>query len=155
MIKTETIIFILSLAAACLAFIFEYIGFEPCPLCLYQRIVYYFVICLYPLYYFFKKQIKNYVIYTYRVVLFLGTCLATYHVLIEKQIINPSQACEGLPKLPTDLKLAMDFLEHSKSIAVCTVPTYVVPFLSLAELNLLFSLILLIISSKRSYGSTR
>jgi disulfide bond formation protein DsbB len=76
--------------------------------------------------------------------------LASYHVMIEKNIVEETHKCST-----QDLKIRNQDPDDIRNIIMNSTPksckhaTYIIPFLSLAELNILYSTILLIFIYKR------
>lgn len=144
--SNETIIFILSVLAILAAYVLEYMGFKPCILCIYQRYIYYTIILIY----FCKKLLKGHLLNIYRFLIGVEIIMAVYHVLTEKGIFQPTLACQETVPLPSDVSEALKIIQHTIPSG-CNIPTYVVPFVSLAEINLLFALFLLIFSFRSAY----
>src|SRR6476619_7089296 len=80
----------ISICLACLAFayLFEYIGFKPCPLCLYARIPY-FLIALTSTIAIFASKYKNFLLYLIICIQGFSIGLAAYHSSIEFGWIAP------------------------------------------------------------------
>ena len=88
-----TIILVIISLTIISALIIEYwLGYEPCKLCLYQRIPYFLAILLIIKIFFFKKYEKITLLILF--LLFVGSAaLAFYHFGIEQGFFNESLAC--------------------------------------------------------------
>ena len=137
---------IASISVSCLiyAFFVEYIlGFEPCALCLYQRIPYFLLVIL---------SIGGVVSHNHRLILPLimltltgAICLSGYHTGVERNIFNPSATCNMGVKIPDDLSVEeVRELLYDAPIATCTVAAYRIFGISMTEWNLIMNISLMI-----------
>ncbi|MCC8484071.1 MAG: disulfide bond formation protein B [Rickettsia endosymbiont of Labidopullus appendiculatus] len=130
--------------ALSLAYFVEYIlHFTPCPLCIYQRFPYLFIIKISVVALIIKK-ISKYTLFFITLNL-LGACiLAGYHSTVERGIVNPSVLCSTLIHIPKHLSI-QDIKEifYSQPITTCTKATVKLFGISMTEWNLLLNLSLL------------
>ena len=146
--KTNKIllIFLLFFISASLiaAFIIEYgLGHEPCKLCIYQRIPYivsiFFIIELI----FFKKNEKT-TLLLLSLIFIISAILAFYHLGIEQGFFTESFVCESGSFSETLTKDQL--LEQLRQNTIsCKDVSFRVLGLSLASINIIFSLILSVI----------
>jgi len=143
--KTNNIllIFLLFVISASLiaAFIIQYsLGHEPCKLCIYQRIPYivsiFFIIELM----FFKRNEKT-TLLLLSLIFIISAILAFYHFGIEQGFFTESFVCEGTSFSGTLTKDQL--LEQLKQNPIsCKDVSFRVLGLSLASINVIFSLVL-------------
>ncbi len=146
--KTNKIllIFLLFFISASLiaAFIIEYgLGHEPCKLCIYQRIPYivsiFFIIELI----FFKKNEKT-TLLLLSLIFIISAILAFYHLGIEQGFFTESFVCESGSFSETLTKDQL--LEQLKQSSIsCKDVSFTILGLSLASINVIFSLVLSVI----------
>tara|TARA_B100000902_G_scaffold377031_1_gene408855 strand:- start:114 stop:596 length:483 start_codon:yes stop_codon:yes gene_type:complete len=139
--RTLKIILILSVLTLSAAYFIEFVlGYEPCRLCLFQRIPYMFAIILIALLFILNKYEK---IITIIIGLFFvfGTIVSIYHVGIEQGIFEESFVCE---LFNTKNSLSSDELlkQLEKNIVSCKEISFTILGFSLATFNTLISLIL-------------
>ena len=146
--QTNNIFLILILAIISLtiisALIIQYwLGHEPCKLCLYERIPYFFSILLIIKILFFKKYEKITLLILF-LVFMSSAALAFYHFGIEQGIFNESLACttEDLSKTFSKEELLQQLKQSSIG---CKDVSFRILGLSLAAINTIFSLILSVI----------
>ena len=141
-----TIILVIISLTIISALIIEYwLGYEPCKLCLYQRIPYFLAILLIIKIFFFKKYEKITLLILF--LLFVGSAaLAFYHFGIEQGFFNESLTCTAPDLLKTLSKEQL--LEQLKQSSVsCKDVGFKILGLSLATINIIFSFILSVIFS--------
>ena len=146
--KTNNIllIFLLFFISASLiaAFVIEYgLGHEPCKLCIYQRIPYivsiFFIIELI----FFKKNEKT-TLLLLSLIFIISAILAFYHLGIEQGFFTESFVCESGSFSETLTKDQL--LEQLKQSSIsCKDVSFTILGLSLASINVIFSLVLNVI----------
>ncbi len=141
----------LSLVSICIfalafAYFVEYImGLSPCPLCIYQRFPYLFIIKI-SFIALLVKKISKYGLF-FIVLNLLGACiLASYHSGIERGIFKPSALCSTLLHIPKHLSIS-DVREmfYSQPIATCSRAAAKFLELSMTEWNLLLNIFLLMV----------
>jgi disulfide bond formation protein DsbB len=123
------------------AYFVEYIlHFNPCPLCIYQRFPYLFIIKISVVALIIKK-ISKYTLYFIALNL-LGACLlAGYHSGVERGVFQPSALCSTLMHIPKHLSIN-DIKEmfYSQPITtICTKVAFRVFGLSMTEWNFLLN----------------
>ena len=119
------------------AFIIEYLmGYEPCKLCLYQRIPYivsfFFIIAIFQI----KKFKKNFLFLLF-ITFLISSILAFYHFGIEQGFFKESLACTAENLSKEDIIKQMN-----KNAISCKTVTFQVFGLSLATINTIFSFVL-------------
>ena len=146
-------IFFIILSTIFFAYMIEYgLGHKPCNLCLYQRIPYIVSIFLIIEIIVIKKYIKI-TLALLSFIFFLSACLAFYHFGIEQGFFNESLVCES--KKLSGTVSSEQLLEELKNNTVsCKNVNFQVFGLSLATINIIFSIILSVIFMKllSNYG---
>ena len=149
--KTNNIIliFLLFIISASLiaTFIIQYgLGHQPCKLCIYQRIPYILSIFLIIELIFFKRNEKN-TLLLLSLIFIISVILAFYHFGIEQGFFTESFVCEGTSFSETLTKDQL--LEQLKQNTIsCKDVSFKVLGLSLASINVIFSLVLSVIFLK-------
>ena len=145
--KSLNLILIFSIFAIIFAFFIEYIlGHKPCNLCLIERIPYIISIivistCL------FTKKFEKLSLIILGIIFFSATLIASYHFGIEQGFIKESLVCDLNNKNNNLSKEAL--LNQLKEMPVsCKNVTFRIFGLSLATLNIFFSLIFGVITMK-------
>ena len=126
------------------AFVIEYgFGHQPCKLCLYERIPYFLSILLIIKILFIKKYEK--ITFLILSLVFIGSAtLAFYHFGIEQGFFSESLACATGDLSETLSK--EELLEQLKQKSIsCKDVSFRILGLSLAAINIIFSLILSVI----------
>jgi len=138
------------------AFIIEHVlGHQPCKLCIYERIPYILSIFLMLEIIFFKKHVKI-TLLLLSVVFFLGSILAFYHFGIEQGFFKESLVC--LNENSSESLSKEQILEQlNQNIISCKDVSFKVLGLSLATINVIFSLFLSVIFMKLylNYGKNQ
>lgn len=138
---------LVSIGSIGFAFFVEFVlGFEPCFMCLYQRIPYYALS--------FAAigglVIKNTRLFLYSILLITisSTFLAGYHTGIERGIFNPTDKCSSGDFISKDLTHE-ELLEklYSAPLADCSKPAFKIFSISMTEWNLILSFCLVIITA--------
>ncbi|MFM7620092.1 MAG: disulfide bond formation protein B [Alphaproteobacteria bacterium] len=159
-----TSLLITSAGALILAYIAQYIfGYEPCVLCLYQRITFYLVIFLSLVYFIIKKTKMKINIQFYKFIfiicilaLALNAGLAMYHSLVEMKVVKAFGGCSAENSmLVSDIEQLREILKNSQA-KKCDQPELFILGLSMANWNFLFCLTLVgfygfIISYNKKY----
>jgi len=140
------ILFILSIFALVVAYIIQYIlNYQPCNLCLIERIPYGIAIIILVLNYIFKQDQLFYSILLMLTFLFLFL-ISLYHFGIEQGIIEESAVCTSKN---LDLITKEDILNSLQELRVsCKDVAFKIFGLSLTTYNILISLCMLAISIK-------
>ena len=149
--KTNNILLIsilfISSATLIAAFIIQYgLGHQPCKLCIYQRIPYILSIFLIIELIFFKRNEKT-TLLLLSLIFIISVILAFYHFGIEQGFFTESFVCESVSFSETLTKDQL--LEQLKqNIISCKDVSFKVLGLSLASINVIFSLVLSVIFLK-------
>ena len=141
------IIFLLSIFSLISAYFIEYIlGHQPCNLCLYERIPYFFAIILTLLSFKFKhfQKIINILLI---IVFFVATLLSLYHLGIEQGLIQESMICslQGDSALLSKEEILKQLQQKNVN---CKDVTFKIFGLSLTTFNILISFLLTVFLSK-------
>ena len=149
--KTLTIklIFIISILALASAFFIEHaLGYQPCNLCILERIPYLMAIIIIILNYKFI-HLEKYFILLLILIFLAAAILSLYHLGIEQGFIEESLVCDL--KNGSDLLSKEDILKQLQEKNVnCKDVTFKILGLSLTSYNILISL-LITISTTRIY----
>jgi|TARA_B100001964_G_C14024305_1_gene505335 disulfide bond formation protein DsbB len=149
--QTNNIFLIVILAIISLtiisALIIQYwLGHEPCELCLYERIPYFLSILLIVKILFIKRY-KKITLLILSLVFISSTALAFYHFGIEQGFFSESLTC-----VTGDLSKALskeELLEQLKQNSIsCKDVSFRILGLSLAAINVIFSLVLSVIFTR-------
>ena len=137
-------------------FIIEHIlGHKPCKLCIYERIPYILSVFLIVKIIFFKKHVKI-TLLLLSLVFFFSAILAFYHLGIEQGFFNESLVClnENSSKSVSKEQLLEQL---NQNIISCKDVDFKVLGLSLATINVIFSLFLSVIFVKLylNYGKNQ
>ena len=149
--KTNNILLIsilfISSATLIAAFTIQYgLGHQPCKLCIYQRIPYILSIFLIIELIFFKKNEKT-TLLLLSLIFIISVILAFYHFGIEQGFFTESFVCESVSFSETLTKDQL--LEQLKQNTIsCKDVSFKVLGLSLASINVIFSLVLSVIFLK-------
>ena len=138
------IIFLISLISILSALYIEYIlQYEPCKLCIYQRIPYIFgiAICLIGFYFSTSDKILILII----IVFILSAIISGYHFGIENSFFDELSGCTNNSLDLSDKKKLLESLNKNMPIS-CKDATFKVLGLSLAAINTLLSILIIIIS---------
>jgi disulfide bond formation protein DsbB len=126
------------------AYFAEYIlHYSPCPLCIYQRFPYLFIIKISVVALIIKK-IRKYTLFFILLNLLAACLLAGYHSGVERGIFQPSVLCSTLIHLPKHLSIDdMKQIFYSQPVTLCNKVAFKIFTLSMTEWNLLLNLSLL------------
>ena len=141
------LIFIVSLIAIISAYYIEYIlGYQPCNLCLLERISYALSLIVLLINYIFKQNDKYIVIFLIFTFAF-SLIISIYHFSIEQGFIQESLICNL--KEGVDILTKEDLLkELNKKTVSCKDVTFLIFGISLTTINMLLSLSLIILLIK-------
>ena len=141
------LILTVSLVAIISAYFIEYIlGYQPCNLCLIERIPYGLSIILITLSYFFKKN-EKFIILLLILTFFFSFAISVYHLGIEQGLFEESAVC-GL-KNTTGIISKEEILKQLQEKTVsCKDVTFRIFGLSLTSINILLGLILVTLLTK-------
>tara|TARA_B100000902_G_C27233943_1_gene876350 strand:- start:408 stop:896 length:489 start_codon:yes stop_codon:yes gene_type:complete len=153
--KVETylnIIFLISLISIISAYFIEYIlGYQPCNLCLIERIPYGLAIILITLNYAFRKN-EYFVILLLILIFIFSFIISFYHLGIEQGFFEESAVC-GL-KNASEMISKEELLKQLQEKTIsCKDVTFRVFGFSLTTINIIISLVLLtlVISIFKNY----
>jgi disulfide bond formation protein DsbB len=138
-------ILIFAIASLAVAYFVEYVlGFEPCILCLYQRIPYYLLVIFAGFGLGYDKKIVTLLM---GIIFASSILLSGYHTLIERELIGASSTCNPDLVIPDKID-AQSFRDmiYSREIATCTKPPFKVFGFSMTEWNLGVSVVFFIIN---------
>ena len=137
------VIFLVSFIALISAYFIEFmLGYQPCNLCLYERIPYFLAILIL-LVNFKYNNLEKHLILFLTIIFFIATILSLYHLGIEQGLIQESLLC--------DLKKGANIIDKSeilkqlqqKNIS-CKDVAFKIFGLSLTSYNIIISLLLTI-----------
>ena len=144
-------IFLISFIALISAYFIEYaLGYQPCNLCVYERIPYFLAILIVLINYKYNK-LEKYLILSLAIIFLIATILSLYHLGIEQGFIQESLLC--------DLEKGANIVDkdeilkqlQQKSIS-CKDVTFKIFGLSLTSYNIIISLLLTIGLTKIYFG---
>ncbi len=140
-------IFLISFIALMSAYFIEYVlGYQPCNLCLYERIPYFLAILILLANFKYKKLEKYFILFLI-IIFFTATLLSLYHLGIEQGLIEESLLCNlEKDKNITDKDEILKQLQQ-KNIS-CKDVAFKIFGLSLTSFNIIISLILTISLTK-------
>ena len=143
--------FLISLVALISAYFIEYmLGYQPCNLCLYERIPYFLAILILLINYKYNK-LEKYIIILLALNFFIATILSLYHLGIEQGFIQESLLCD-LEKGANIIDKDEILKELQKKSISCKDVTFKIFGLSLTSYNLIISLLLTIGLTKIYFG---
>ena len=136
---TLKLIFLISIIALASAFFIEYIlGYQPCNLCIFERIPYLLALIIIVLNYKFIN-LEKYFILSLILIFLAATILSLYHLGIEQGFIKESLVCDL--KNGSNLLSKEDILKQLEEKNVsCKDVTFKILGLSLTSYNIIISL---------------
>jgi len=148
-LKKETylkILFLLSFIILITAYTIQYLlGYQPCKLCIIERIPYILAIIILILNYNFKKKEIFFSVLLLLIFTF-SFLMSIYHLGIEQGFFNESSICSANN---LDLTTKEDVLKSLKEINInCKDVAFTIFGLSLTSYNILISILMFYISSK-------
>ena len=91
--KLFQVIFLTSFIALMSAYFIEYaLGYQPCNLCLYERVPYFLAILILLVNFKYNKLEKHFIFFLI-IIFFIATLLSLYHLAIEQGLIEESLLC--------------------------------------------------------------
>tara|TARA_B100001540_G_scaffold302217_1_gene309497 strand:- start:575 stop:1060 length:486 start_codon:yes stop_codon:yes gene_type:complete len=141
------ITFLVSLFALIFAYFVEYVlGYQPCNLCLIERIPYMLALIIIIIDYKFNS-LEKYLILLLVFVFLAGTFISLYHLGIEQGFIEESLVCDlkNSSKILTKEEILKQLQEKTVS---CKDVTFKIFGFSLTTLNIIVSLFITIILTK-------
>ena len=140
-------IFLISFIALISAYFIEYVlGYQPCNLCLYERVPYFLAILILLVNFKYNKLEKHFIFFLI-IIFFIATLLSLYHLAIEQGLIEESLLC-NLEK-GTNIIDKNEILKQlqQKNIS-CKDVAFKIFGLSLTSFNIIISLLLTISLTK-------
>lgn len=131
-------IFIASLIALSIAYIFQFIGYPPCKLCLYQRIPYFLLMVLALI---SMRYNKYYIVTLIIIAMIAEILLAGFHVGVEHHIFSFHTSCSNPANLAENIEQFKQSLEKASTVP-CDKPTLFFLGLSMASWNFIYSILL-------------
>ena len=145
------IIFLISFIALISAYFIEYVlGYQPCNLCLMERIPYTIALVIIILNFQFNR-LEKYFILLLIIVFLASTLLTLYHLGIEQGFIKESLVCDlqNSSKILTKEEIIKQLQEKRVS---CKDVTFKIFGLSLTTLNIIISILITIVLTKIYLG---
>ena len=141
-----TILFLFSFTILLIAYAIQYIlGYQPCNLCIVERIPYALTLIILILYYFTKKDLLFYSVLLMLIFTF-SFLISAYHLGIEQGLIKESNICEAKN---IELIEKEELLKSFEKINVsCKDVTFKIFDLSLTTYNMIISIFMFLISTK-------
>jgi disulfide bond formation protein DsbB len=130
-------IILISVFSLGFAYYVEYVmGIEPCPLCIYQRFPYLYLIKLAVAGLLIKK-ISKYTLFSIMITLVIACTLAGYHMGVERGVFQPSELCANILHIPEHFNIHdVKKMLYDAPVASCTRPGYKIFGISMTEWNL-------------------
>ena len=145
--KLFQVIFLISFIALMSAYFIEYaLGYQPCNLCLYERVPYFLAILILLVNFKYNKLEKHFIFFLI-IIFFIATLLSLYHLGIEQGLIEESLLC-NLEK-GTNIIDKNEILKQlqQKNIS-CKDVAFKIFGLSLTSFNIIISILLTISLTK-------
>ena len=144
---TLKLIFLISIIALSSAFFIEYVlGFQPCNLCILERIPYLLALIIIVLNYKFI-DLEKYFILSLILIFLAATFLSLYHLGIEQGFIEESLVCDL--KNGSNLLSKEDILRQLQEKNVsCKDVTFKILGLSLTSYNIIISILIVYFTTK-------
>jgi disulfide bond formation protein DsbB len=131
---------IFSLTSLLFAYFTQYIlGYQPCPLCLYQRIPYFFLITISLITIIYKKLSKLGLILII-LTIFSSILISGYHSGIERKIFTPLEICTTT-QIEKNIS-NIDYLEfiNKQKASSCSEVQFKIFYLSMADYNFIINI---------------
>ena len=134
-------IFLISFIALISAYFIEYVlGYQPCNLCLYERVPYFLAILILLVNFKYTKLEKHFIFFLI-IIFFIATLLSLYHLGIEQGLIEESLLC-NLEKGTNIIDKNEILKQLQQKIISCKDVTFKIFGLSLTSYNILMSLLI-------------
>ena len=149
-------IFLISCIALLSAYFIEYIlGYQPCNLCLYERVPYFLAILILLVNFKYNKLEKHFIFFLI-IIFFIATLLSLYHLGIEQGLIEESLLC-NLEKGKNIIDKNEILKQLQQKNISCKDVAFKIFGLSLTSFNIIISLLLTISLTKvySKYEKTR
>ena len=142
--KFYLIIFFVSLISIISALYIEYIlQYEPCTLCIYQRIPYIFIIFISLIGFYYSTSDKILILTI--IIFILSAMISGYHFGVENSFFEELSTCTNNSLDLSNKKKLLESLSKNMPIS-CKDTTFKVLGLSLAAINTLLSILIVVIS---------
>jgi len=149
-LKTESylkLIFIVSLISIISAYFIEYVlGYQPCNLCLIERIPYMLSIALITINYFLKKN-NQFITILLMLIFIFSFLISVYHFGIEQDIFEESAVC-GLKQSHEIITKEEVLKQLQQKTISCKDVTFRIFGLSLTAVNMVISFIIIVLLAK-------
>ena len=140
-------IFLISFIALMSAYYIEYVlGYQPCNLCLYERIPYFLAILILLANFKYNKLEKYFILFLI-IIFFIATLLSLYHLGIEQGLIEESLLC-NLEKSANIIDKDEILKQLQQKDISCKDVAFKIFGLSLTSFNIIISLLLTISLTK-------
>ena len=137
------IVFLISLISLISAYFIEYfLGYQPCNLCLIERIPYWLGIILIILNYSFNKN-EYFIILLLILIFSFSLIISLYHFGIEQGFFEESAVC-GIKDFNENLTKEDLLIQLKEQVISCKDVTFRIFGLSLTSINMLFSLLIFV-----------
>ena len=142
--------FVISTLVIITVFVLQYVfNMTPCDMCLVERYPYYLLIIigLASIVFNFEKSavIKKVINYASILILLFGFLYTLRHVFVERGLINLNSGCTSNLSDLSDTSKLLESL-HQAPLVRCDEPAYLFNYISVAEANLIMTLLLLSIT---------
>ncbi|MBD1152009.1 disulfide bond formation protein B [Pelagibacterales bacterium SAG-MED22] len=144
-------VFLISFIALVTAYFIEYIlGYQPCNLCLYERIPYFLGILIVLINYKYNK-LEKYLVLLLAIIFLIATILSLYHLGIEQGFVQESLLCD-LEKGANMLDKEEILKQLQQKNISCKDVTFQIFGLSLTSYNIIISILLTITLTRFYFG---
>ena len=145
--KLLLLLLLTSISALVIAYLAQYVfDYQPCILCLYQRLPFFLIAAISLLALFFKnKKLRSAVIFCGLIFLLINSTMASYQVGVEKKIFKGPDTCstKSLENI-SDLKELRLAMLRTKAVR-CDEPEFFFLNLSMASWNAIYCALLFLI----------
>ena len=149
--KLFQVIFLISFVALISAYFIEYtLGYQPCNLCLYERIPYVLAILILLVNFKYNKLEKHFILFLI-IIFFIATLLSLYHLGIEQGLIEESLLC-NLEKEANIIDKDEILKQLQQKNISCKDVTFQIFGLSLTSYNIIISILLTITLIRFYFG---
>jgi disulfide bond formation protein DsbB len=145
--QTLLAVFAVTTAVILGAYVFEYLGYAPCELCLMQRYAYYAVIPLSLLFAFMPRDVQRSGLYLVGLIMMGSMVFGIFHSGVEWKWWQGPTTCTGG-------NLSGGLPDLTKKAVMCDQPAIRILGLSLAGWNAIISAAVSWLSFRKAYGSS-
>ena len=126
------------------AFIIEFLfNHPPCKLCIYQRVPYFFLLIISFTSFFFNNI--RFLIYSSLIALIASMVISIFHSLVERKLVNFEMGCTSQQVNFSNIEDLRNFLD-TVPITKCDEITFSIMGFSLANINLIISFLLILLT---------